>query len=289
MFVIPKEEGFSLQKKKYKVLSLILALILIFTLTGCFGAKQTNQPNTPSAPTNAKPVKLGTLITLQPFMVVLKDELAKKGYNVELVLFDANNMPATATKDGNLDGFVHNHLPWINTFNQQNNSKLEMMQPYLFYYRTAMYSSKYKSIDEFPKGIRIAIPNDPINIQTSLLMLQELKLITLGEKKEQFYTILDIKDNPMQIKFLETEISTTARSINDAGAVICPAIRIKQAGIDPNSFVAEDKTTVNFPVGLTVDAKNAQAPWVNDAMEILKSDSMHAKFNELYNGALVLF
>jgi D-methionine transport system substrate-binding protein len=276
-------------KKFSKVLSLILALILLLTLAGCSGQKQTSQTNSPPAPTNGKSIKLGTLVTLQPFMVVLKDELVKKGYNVELVLFDANNMPATATKDGNIDGFVHNHLPWIKTFNQQNNSQLEMIQPNLFYYRTAMYSSKYKSIDEFPKGIQIAIPNDPTNIETSLLMLQQLKLITLGEKKEKFYTILDIKDNPMQIKFLETEISTTARTINDAGAVICPAIRIKQAGIDPNSFLVEDKTTVNFPVGLTVDGKNAQAPWVKDAMDILKSDSMKAKFNELYNGALVLF
>ena len=276
-------------KKNSKVLSLILALILLFTLAGCSEQKQTSQPNSPPAPSNAKSIKLGTLVTLQPFMLVLKDELVKKGYNVELVLFDANNMPATATKDGNIDGFVHNHLPWIKTFNQQNNSQLEMIQPYLFYYRTAMYSSKYKSIDEFPKGIQIAIPNDPTNIESSLLMLQQLKLITLGEKKEKFYTILDIKDNPTEIKLLETEISTTARAINDAGAVICPAIRIKQAGIDPNSFLVEDKTTVNFPVGLTIDGKNAQAPWVKDVMDILKSDSMKVKFNELYNGALVLF
>lgn len=278
-----------MQKKISKVLLLLCALTLIFTLAGCSGQKQTSQTNPPPVSTNSKSVKLGTLITLQPFMAVLKDELTKKGYNVEIVLFDANNMPATATKDGNIDGFIHNHLPWIKTFNQQNNSKLEMVQPYLFYYRTAMYSSKYKSIDEFPKGIQIAIPNDPTNIETSLLMLQQLNLITLGEKKEKFYTIFDIKENPKQIKFLETEISTTARSISDAGAVICPAIRIKQAGVDPNSFLAEDKTTVNFPVGLTVDAKNAQAPWVKDAMDILKSDSMKAKFNELYNGALVLF
>jgi len=276
-------------KQFSRVLSLFLALILFFMLAGCSGQKQVNQQNSSSASTNTKTIKLGTLVTLQPFMLVVKDELAKKGYNVELVLFDANNMPAIATKDGSIDGFVHNHLPWIKTFNQQNNSQLEMVQPYLFYYRTAMYSSKYKSVDEFPKGVQIAIPNDPTNIETSLLMLQELKLITLGEKKEKFYTILDIKDNPMQIKLLETEISTTARSIHDAGAVICPAIRIKQAGIDPKSFLVEDKTTVNFPVGLTIDAKNAQEPWVKDMMDILKSDSMKAKFNELYNGSLVLF
>ena len=277
-----------MQKNFSKVLSLILAFVLFFALAGCSGQKQTSQSSPPPAPTASKSIKLGTLITLHPFMAVLKDELVKKGYNVELVLFDANNMPATATKDGNLDGFIHNHLPWIKTFNQQNNSKLEMVQPYLFYYRAAMYSSKYKSIDEFPKGVQIAVPSDPANYEVSLLMLQQLKMITLGEKKEQIYTILDIKDNPKQIKFIETEISTTARSITDAGAVICPAIRIKQAGIDPNAFLAEDKTTINFPVGLTIDSKNAQAPWVKDAMEILKSDSVRAKFDEIYQGALVL-
>lgn len=66
-------------------------------------------------------------------MAILKDELAKKGYHVELVLFDANNMPATATKDGNLDGFIHNHLPWINTLKQcktRNGSALSILLAY---------------------------------------------------------------------------------------------------------------------------------------------------------------
>jgi D-methionine transport system substrate-binding protein len=267
-----------------KILCLSIAFILVLSLVGC--TKEAKAANTPA---EEKVIKLGTLSTIEPLVTALKDELVAKGYKAEVVMFDANNMPATATKDGNIDGFVHNHLPWIKTFNQQNNSKLEMIEPYLFYYRTAMYSSKYKKVEDFPQGVQIAIPNDPTNIETSLLMLQQLKLITLGEKKEQFYTVLDIKENPKQIKLLETEISTTARSMNDAGAVICPSIRIKQAGIDPNSFLAEDKTALNFPVGLTVDAKNTQEAWVKDAMAILKSDSMKSKFNELFNGALVLY
>lgn len=279
-----------MRSKVYKVLSLTLVIIFMFSLVGCSSkTKQTSQTDSTAPQKNAKVIKLGTLVTLQPFMTSLKDELVKKGYNVDVVLFDANNMPATATKDGDIDGFIHNHLPWLQTFNQQNNSKLETVKPYLFYYRTALYSLKYKSIKEFPTGVQIAIPNDPTNIENSLLMLQQLGLLTLSEKKEKFYTILDIKDNPKQIKLIETEISTTARSINDAGAVICPSARIKAAGIDPNSFLAEDLTSHNFPVGLTIDSKNVQEAWVKDAMEILKSDSMKEKFNELYGGALVLF
>lgn len=239
--------------------------------------------------TSGKAIKLGTLSTLQPFMTILKDELVKKGYKVELVLFDANNMPAIATKDGDIDGFIHNHLGWLKIFNKEQKTNLEMLEPHFFYYRFALYSSKHKTLEEFPDGAVIAVANDPANLQNSLLFLQKVGLLTLGEKKDNFYTILDIKDNPKNIKLIETEISTTARSITDADAVICPAIRIKAAGIDPTSFIAEDTTAEKFPVGLTVESKNAQEAWVKDAMEILQSDAIRTPFKDLYKGALVLY
>lgn len=274
-----------MKSKFSKFLCLFVAIILSFSLAGC--AKQT--VTTTGTQKEDKVIKLGTLSTIEPFVTALKDELVAKGYKAEVVMFDANNMPAIATKDGDINGYIHNHLPWIQTFNKENNSKLEMVKPYLAYYRFALYSSKYKSIEEFPNGAQIAIPNDPTNMENSLLMLQRLGLLTLGEKTEKFYTILDIKDNPKNIKILETEITTTARSIQDADAVICPATRIKSAGIDPNSFLAEDETTVNLPVGLTVDAGSLDEQWVKDAMEILSTDEMRTKFNEIFGGTLVLY
>ena len=234
-------------------------------------------------------IKLGALSTIAPFTTILKDELIAKGYKVELLMFDANNMPAIATADGDLSGFIHNHLRWIETFNKEKKANLTIVKPYLFYYRTAIYSSKHKNLNELPKKAQIAVPNDPTNLENSLLMLQQLKLITLKPKTGNFYTVLDIKDNPKNIKLIETEITTTARSINDADAVICPATRIKAAGIDPNSFLAEDKTHKDFPVGLTVDAKSVNAPWVKDAMKILTSDAMRAKFEKIFSGTLVLY
>lgn len=273
-----------MRSKLNRILCLAAAIILCLSAVGC--AKQANPTATQ---TEDKIIKLGTLSTIEPFITALKDELVAKGYKAEVVMFDANNMPAIATKDGDINGYIHNHLPWIETFNKENNSKLVMVKPYLFYYRTALYSIKHKSIEDFPNGAQIAIPNDPANVDKSLLMLQDLGLLTLGEKTENFYTILDIKDNPKNIKLLETEITTTARSINDADAVICPATRIKAAGIDPNSFLAEDPATVNFPVGLTVDERSLNEPWVKDAMEILSSDQMKAKFEKIFNGTLVLY
>ncbi|PAB59579.1 MetQ/NlpA family ABC transporter substrate-binding protein [Anaeromicrobium sediminis] len=278
----------------FKVLCLLLVLVMCLSAVGCAKQEETvPSENTAQASSEAtekkETIKLGALSTIEPFTSLVKDALVEKGYDAEVVLFDANNMPATATKDGDINGFIHNHLPWIQTFNKENNSNLQMVEPYLCYYRTALYSSKHKSIEEIPNNGTIAVPGDPSNIEKSLEMLQEVGLLTLGEKTENFYTILDIKDNPKNIKLLETEISTTARSINDADAVICPSTRIKAAGIDPNSFLAEDMSTVNFPVGLTVRPDSVEEEWVKDAMEILKSDEMRAKFNEIFEGTLVLY
>lgn len=270
-----------MQLRFCKLICLSLALILTLSFVGC--SKQTSTTKAD------KVIKLGTLSTIEPFVTALKDELVAKGYKVEVVMFDANNMPAIATKDGSIDGYIHNHLSWIETFNKENNSNLTMVKPYLFYYRTAMYSSKYKSVADLPNEAKIAVPNDPTNMENTLLMLQDLKLLTLKPKTGQFYTILDINENPKNIKLVETEISTTARSINDADAVICPSTRIKSAGVDPNSFISEDMNTKNFPVGLTVDAKSVDEAWVKDAMSILSSDQMRAKFDQIFGGTLVLY
>ncbi|MFT5700049.1 MAG: D-methionine transport system substrate-binding protein [Desulforhopalus sp.] len=264
--------------KKSVSLFVSILLIAVFAL-----------PSGGHTQTSGKAIKLATLSTLQPFMAVVKDELVKKGYAVELVLFDANNMPAIATKDGDIDGFIHNHLPWIETFNKEKKSNLEMLEPYFFYYRMALYSKKHNSLAELPDGAVIAIPNDPANLQTTLLFFQRLGLLTLGEKVDTFYSILDIKENPKNIKLIETEISTTARSLTDADAVVCPAVRVMAAGIDPKSFLAEDETTKKFPVGLTIDSKNAKEAWVKDTMKILKSDVIKTSFNDRYKGSLVLF
>ncbi len=270
-----------MKSKLTKILCLSLVLILCFSLVGC--SKEA------SAPKETKVIKLGTLPLYERIITALKDELVAKGYKVEVVMFDANNMPAIATKDGNIDGYMHNHLPWIKTFNKENNCNLVMVKPYLFYGRTAIYSSKHKSLADLPKGAQIAVPNDPTNLEKSLLLLQEVGLITLKPKTDNFYTVLDIKDNPKNIKLIETEITTTARNINDADAVITSALRIKDAGLDPNTFLADDKTSVNYQNGLTVDAQSVNEQWVKDAMEILTSDKMKAKIKKDFGETLVFY
>lgn len=273
-----------MKKQLKKIINLALVAIIGTTiLTGCSNTKNDKSSEEKTS------IKLGAMATTAPILEFVKEGMEPMGYNVEVVMFDANNMPAIATKDGDIDGLVHNHNVWLKTFNEENKSDLLMIEPYIGYYRTAMYSSKWNSVEELPDNAIIAVPNDPANMNNNLIMLQDLELITLGEKKDNFYTVLDIVDNPKNITLLETEISTTARSIVDADAVIAPATRIKSAGIDPNKFLAEDETTVNFPIGLTVRSEDKELQWVKDAMEVIQSDEFKEKFQKEYDGTILMY
>lgn len=237
-----------------------------------------------------KNLKIGCLAYSEPIVQWIKEGLAPLGYNVEVVMFDANQLPATALKDGDLDGIFANHRPWIMTFNEQNHCNLDMVKPYYFHSFFGIYSAKWKSLDEIPKEAKIAVPGDPTNLSRSMIILSKAGLITLGEKTGPFYTVLDIKENPKNIKLIETEITQTARSITDVDAIIATAYYVGETGVvDPKSYLFEDPQNKEYPLGLIVRSEDLDATWAQEAMKVLRSDKYRAKFNEVYKGKYVLF
>lgn len=263
--------------KKFLTFLAVLAILL----TGCGDGEKTVAKNSK--------ITLGAMIITEPIIRQIKEKLIASGYDAETILFDANNAAAIACKDGDLTAFVHNHKPWLDTFNKEKESNLVVIEPYLFYYRMAMYSSKHNSLESLPNGFTLVIPNDPSNIDDCLRFLSAIQFITLGEKRENFYTILDVKENPKNIQFIQTEISTVARNINDADAVMTSSIRMKQTGYDASKFLVENPRTKNFPVGLAMKAENSKEPWVKVVNDYLQSDAFKAWFANEYQGALALY
>jgi D-methionine transport system substrate-binding protein len=267
----------------FKSFSKTITMCLIFLLGISFAAygKQ--------ADPNRKNLKLGCLAYSEPMMQWIKEGLEPLGYKIEIVMFDANQLPATALKDGNVDGIIANHRPWMLTFNKENNCDLEMVKPYYFYSFFAIYSTKHKKLNEIPQNATITIPGDPTNLSRSLIILKEAGLITLGEKKGVFYTIIDIKDNPKKIKFIEAEITQTARSIHDVDAVIATAYFISAAAkLNPRVFLFEDPQNQQYAIGLIVKREDINSPWAKEAMKILKKEKNKARFNEKFKGQYFL-
>ncbi len=165
-----------------------------------------------------------------------------------------------------------------------------MVKPYYFHSFFAIYSKKYKSLDQIPVNAKIAVPGDPTNMSRSLIILKEAGLITLGEKKDIFYTKLDIKDNPKKIQLIETEITQTARSIDDVDGAITTAYFISEAaGNDPKNFLFEDPQNKEYALGLIVRSEDLESDWAVKAMKTLRSPRYRKKFNDYFKGKYTLY
>lgn len=275
-----------MRKHLWKFCAVLLLLALTFSLAACSQSKETAQSQDNSKP---RTVKLGCVPTTEPVAKLMKEALEKGGNTVEIVMFDGNNMPATALKDGNIDAAIANHVPWLKTFSKENNTDLQMVQPYYYYSPFRIFSTKYQSIDQLPVGAKIIIPNDPANQDRSIRMLAECKLVKLGEKKGNFYTKMDIIENPKKLELIEVEVTTTARSIRDVDAVFSMAFIAQKTGnIDPNVYLYEDPQSSNYQMGLIVKGSDVNAKWAVDAMKLLKTDDYKTKFNDTFKGAFKL-
>lgn len=261
--------------------SFVLILVLVLLL-GCNGREEKTGGK------SSKNIKIGCMPITESIIDFASEEMAKDGYVIEKVLFDGAHLPATTLNDGSIDGFVLNHLQWVEVFNEKNNANLKMVQPYIYYFRNGVFSSKHNSIDELPEKAVVAIPGDPDNMDRSLKVLQKIGLIKLADK-EGMYTLIDIEENYKDIQILETEITSTVKSLHDVDMIISGANSMRLAGEDYENNFFIDSVDEEYPISITVRNGDEEKEWVKAFMEVSRTKTFMEKFNEYYKGTFILY
>lgn len=283
-----------------KFLSVLLCAALAATLAmGCSSGDQENKEaetgastaeNTEENKEEKGTIKIGCGAMTEYGATLIAEQMESLGYETELVMFDGNDLPAKALAAGDIDALLANHLPWIETFNANSGTDLRMIKPYFYYSPYSLYSTKYDSVEDIPDGAKISIPNDPTNMERSLVMLQDLGMITLGDKSGEFYTVADIEDNKKNIEFFEVEMTATVANIKDVDAGFSAAVAIEQSGVmEGKDWLYMDASSVNYPVSLVVNAEDENAEWAVEAMKLMKQEDVMQTFDEKVNGVFVQY
>lgn len=293
-----------------KMMSLLLSGMIVLSLAACSGsetakestkeepkteAKETAAKESEAATTEAKkePVtlKIGCVAATEPCVQIMKEAMEGTGYEVEVVVFDGNNLPAEALNAGDIDGLFCNSLKWMNTFNEENNADLAMAFPYYFSY-AGLYSAKWDSPEAFPDGAKVIVSNGLSNIDGGLRILQNAGLITLAEtpSENNFYSIIDIVENPKNIQITPAELTTAMSSINDVDGVVASAVIVKESGVmSPSEHMGLSTRDQMTPQGLIVSGKDENAEWVSVAKEQMEQQKWYDAFNERFDGTFILY
>jgi len=152
-------------------------------------------------------------------------------------------------------------------------------------------STNKKPLDELLQpGSQIAVANDPTNLGRSLLLLQKEGLIKLKEGVGLLPTVLDIVENPKELKLVELDAPQLSHSLDDQQITlaIINNTYASQIGLSPakDGLLVEDTSSpyVNL---IVAREDNKDADNVKKFVQAYQSDEVIEAANQIFNGGAV--
>lgn len=278
--------------KKRILLSLTLAVLLVFTACGSNGGEGTgnndgnnNVPEQPQA--NLEKVVIGVSPTPHGEIVeALEADFEAVGIDVEIVTFDDYVQPNLALDDGDLDINYFQHTPYLESFSAEHNLDLEVIGQ-VHVEPLALYSDKYDSVEELPDGAEILIPDDPTNGARALLLLESEGLIELADPTDLNSTEADIISNPKNFKFTALDAANIARTYTDVDGGIINANFAIDAGLHPaNDSILIEGDQSPYANVVVVRAGEENNEVYLKFMEVLNSDRAREFIESEYEGTI---
>ncbi|WP_417473722.1 MetQ/NlpA family ABC transporter substrate-binding protein [Leisingera sp.] len=221
----------------------------------------------------------------------IMEEVAKiaepMGLNIDVVEFSDYVVPNQALADGDIQANSFQHKPYLD--NQVKDRGFALV-PVATTITTPMgvYSDKITSLDKFPEGGSMGIPNDPTNGGRALLVLQQLGLIKLAEGTGLVPTVLDVTENPKDIRFRELDAAQLPRSLADLDAALINTNYAIASGLNPKEDAIAVESADNPYVNIIVVRDGDQeAPWVQPLIDAYHSPEIKAFIEEKYQGTVL--
>src|ERR1019366_6438971 len=107
---------------------------------------------------------------------VVEPELAKRGLQLQIISFSDYVQPNLALASHDVDANLYQNSVFLNQFNQDHQTHFVSLYK-VYLPLMAIYPGRAKSLTALRNNARIAIPNDPVNHDRALLLLEKAGLI----------------------------------------------------------------------------------------------------------------
>lgn len=264
-----------------RVFATILTTVMVLGLVACGNSSAEEKT---SEKEEKDTISIGISADMEPFVNICIPLIEDAGYKVDLQVYDDWTMPNTALQEGKIDCNYFQHTPYMELFNEENDADLVMLDPLLEYSLWGLFSEKYSSVDEVEDGASIAIPDDASNRDIALKLVQNAGLITLSEKPiDEYYDIVDIVENPKNIKFDVIEYYTIFTVMADEDMVVTSSREyLEHDGDTANALYSEGNE--GDALGFTVRSEDKDSAWAQDMIKAIATDAFKEGVEKLYPG-----
>lgn len=264
-----------------KLLKLCLAGAAAIALAGCGGSSDGDD----------KKIVVGATAVPHAEILndVVKDVLAKDGWELEVTEFTDYVQPNKSLEDGELDANYFQTLAYMEEVNEENDWHLKEVQG-VHYEAMGLYSKDYKAISDLKAGDEVLIPNDGSNEDRALNLLAKAGIIEYTSNISDPESGITKKNVDIKITPLAAE--EIANHLEDAAALVVNGNYALEAGLKDKSNVltSEEFTTeeaapyINY---LVVKEGNEETEKTKALIKAITSDEVKEYIAEKYGKAVV--
>ncbi len=262
--------------------SFAILFLLFITLTA-HACSQTESIDNDTLVIGATPVPHSEILEF------IRPQLEEQGYTLEIIEFTDYVLPNEALANEELDANFFQHTPYLESFNEANDTSLSAAFG-VHFEPLGIYSSSRDDLMEIDTDASVALPNDASNLSRALLLLQDEGIITLKSEDKNLYSLLDIDDNPYDLSFTEVEAASIPSRIDDVDYAIINGNYALNANILDLLIVSEDPDSAaakTYGNVIAVKAGNETHPAIQTLKEILQSQAVSAFIEENYDTSVL--
>ncbi|MCO7127307.1 MetQ/NlpA family ABC transporter substrate-binding protein [Sporolactobacillus shoreicorticis] len=267
--------------KKYSVLTVILAFVLILTACGqSSGNSEKNQTLTVGA-------------SAVPHAEILKKAvplLKKKGIDLKVKVFQDYVLPNKALASKQLDANYFQHIPYLDLYNKQHNTDLVNagkihIEPF------GIYSKKYTDVSKIKDGATVQISNNKSEQGRILLLLQSKGLVKIKTGVDPVSATLKDIDNIKHLKFLQPIDPAILPKAYEHSAADLYAINTNyalQAKLDPkeDALILEGASSPYANI-IAVRKGDQNKKAIKELVNVLHSKTIQDFITKKYKGAVL--
>lgn len=273
-----------------KIIALAAAAALTLSLAACSGNNSSSTADNSSFDASSTVIRVGA--SPSPHAEILefaKDQLAAKGYELEIVEFTDYVMPNVALYEGDLDANFFQHTPYLDNYNEQNGTDL-VSACKVHFEPMGLYSETLTSVSDVAEGSKVGVPNDPTNEARALNLLEAQGLIKLREGAGLNATPLDIEENPLNLEFVELEAAQLPRNLSEFAIAAINGNYAIEAGILDKVIVneaADSESAQEYANILAVQSGELETDKTKALVEALTSDETREFINTQYEDQFI--
>jgi len=280
-----------------KLLAGLLLSVLVLALAACGTGNKDEAGSgdkTEGSADTAENVTLKIGASNTPHAVILekaKPILAKEGIDLDIQTYQDYVLPNQDLDSGEIEANYFQHIPYLEQQIKDNgydfvNAGGVHIEP------IGIYSKKYKSLEELPKGATILLSNSVADHGRMLSLLEAKGLIKLKDGIDKTAAeIKDIVENPKDFKFdanTAPELLVQMFENEEGDAVLINSNYAIDNGLNPieDAIELEDKDSPYVNI-IAVRAGDENKPEIKKLLEVLKSKEIQDFIVNEWKGSVV--